>query len=583
MASNEDKSDDKEGGLLNQVPGYTPFDQQAQTAVNNTGEPEPQWPQWPQTNGVGPNTTGAGGSVAPGGEVLEWQGTPHEWLGGQTNAAPSWPGAERYGLPTPEQLQSNPPGGHTSQGQAQSQAPQGQAQAPQGLSSPPPQMTQQQYEQFQQLQQNYQQQLQVQQQSAQIQQYQQQLQQQFQNQSGSTEPTWPGQIQNQPGGQISGPGQAGQPQGPGQPQGQGQPQFPGLEGPEFIPSTPKYMNPPAYPDLPWKAGPGPTWAIFADHEHHRMPPAPPQPKPALPPGGSANNPLPVLPLPIGSPEPPEEEDLEGLAGPAARLAKLAGKAAANLTSQNNPVVTGNNGVGQQKRNTGKQGQDRNQGPNQEQNKDARGFRRPLGPGAFPGQEGSEEEMATSFISKRPFLSSGGRGKSALGFSKSDIFGLATYNFMVTKDILFDPRIFFNELSLSGGFGEPILYSFFACLLSSALYAIAKLNIFVFFWAFIVSFLSVILGAVVVTWAFRKMGGKGNLEGTFRVLAFSKATVIFSWISLGAVPLGMLLAAAYTGYMNYVGLTRVHHLPRQKTIILVVVLSILGMLWRQGMP
>ena len=339
----------------------------------------------------------------------------------------------------------------------------------------------------------------------------------------------------------------------------------GPEGPEFIPQTPRYMNPPSYPDLPWKAGPGPTWAIFADNEHHRNPPQPPvDPKPVVPPGGSAANPLPVLPLPIGSVA--EEDDEETLiGGPAARLAKL----------------TGRNTGASRSTNSGKIQNQQTQGEEDDGVKEARGFRRPLGPGAFPGNDDGSD----SFISRRPFLSSGSAKVKSIGlsFSKSDIFGLATYNFMVTKDILFDPRIFFRELALNGGFGEPLLFSIFACLLSSALFAVAKLNLLLFFWSFIVSFLSLTLGAVVVTWAFRKLGGKGNLEGTFRVLAFSKATVVFSWISLGAVPVGLLIAAAYTGYMNYVGLSRVHQLPRKQTIILVVVLSILGMLWRQGMP
>jgi hypothetical protein len=393
---------------------------------------------------------------------------------------------------------------------------------------------------------------------------------------GPTQPAWPGaELYAQTQGQQPQFGQ--QPQ-PGQQQAQpAQQQFQpgqqaqpghsnlGPEGPEFIPQTPRYMNPPSYPDLPWKAGPGPTWAIFADNEHHRNPPQPQvDPKPVVPPGGSAANPLPVLPLPIGSVA--EEDDEETLiGGPAARLAKLTGR---------------NTGAGRST-NSGKIQNQHAQGEQDDGINEARGFRRPLGPGAFP----ESDEGSDSFISRRPFLSSGSAKVKSIGlsFSKSDIFGLATYNFMVTKDILFDPRIFFRDLALNGGFGEPMLFSIFACLLSSALFAVAKLNLLLFFWSFIVSFLSLTLGAVVVTWAFRKLGGKGNLEGTFRVLAFSKATVVFSWISLGAVPVGLLIAAAYTGYMNYVGLSRVHQLPRKQTIILVVVLSILGMLWRQGMP
>lgn len=521
MASEEQNDkNNRDTDLFGQLSGYSPFIQPQNQKQNPVDPATPAAPLWPGQAPAAP----APGQAAPELLMPQWPGQSQTTAPNQSQQ-PEW-------LGSPHQWQGAPTAGYQSQSQPQ-QEPQIKVQLPQE-------------QQFDQL--KYQ--------------YQQQLQQQPQSQQPPQQPLWPGQnpaVQqpNQPAVQQPGTGQSyagsspaqAQPPTQTQPPTQAQPPAPQPGGQadssEFIPQTPRYMNPPSYPDLPWKAGPGPTWAIFADHEHHRNPPQPPAPKPAVPPGGSAANPLPVLPLPIGGlPEVDDEEAEHGQNDP------IKGSPAA----QSAPLEV--SPAGQIPR------------------------RRPLGPAPQP-----EESEPSSFISRRPFLSSGSSKPSSLGlsFSKSDIFGLASYNFIVIRDILFDPRIFFNELQLNGGFGEPILFCIFACLLSSTLYAIAHLNILLFFWSFIVSFLSVTLGAVVVTWAFRKMGGKGNLEGTFRVLAFGKATVVFSWISMGAVPLGILLATAYTGYMNYVGLRRVHQLKRKQTIILVVVLSILGMLWRRDMP
>jgi hypothetical protein len=60
--------------------------------------------------------------------------------------------------------------------------------------------------------------------------------------------------------------------------------------------------------------------------------------------------------------------------------------------------------------------------------------------------------------------------------------------------------------------------------------------------------------------FKRLGGQGKFEQTFNVLAYSKATFVIAWISLGPWPIGSILATLFTAYLNYLGLSRVHKLP-----------------------
>lgn len=171
----------------------------------------------------------------------------------------------------------------------------------------------------------------------------------------------------------------------------------------------------------------------------------------------------------------------------------------------------------------------------------------------------------------------------LSFSKHDILGVATYNLNVTREILMNPLQYFQNLPLTGGYGEPLLYTVFTCIISAIMVALGKMNPLMFFWALIVGFISVTLGSVIVDQAFRKLGGKGDLEGTFRVIAYSKATFVISWIALGPLALGMMLATLITGYMNYIGLMRVQKLSPRSTLIIVAVLSILGLVFKWSCP
>jgi len=363
---------------------------------------------------------------------------------------------------------------------------------------------------------------------------------------------------------------------------------------EYIPKTPVLNAPIADPHSPWVPVPEPTWELFVEQNLNQAPRQPQDlPKKALPAGGSQANPILFNALPIVTGEsyqPPEP------AWPGAPQVADQNSAPFSQSGQQNsqPVWPGmSEGAGQ----GAFQNSSENPDPQLQQGNASEVFRgqfqpaevppQPAWPNASPYGKDAAEKNSPKWRNK---LLKQSEAKAEpvpqslnLGFNKNDIVGIATYNLNVTKDILTNPQGYFQTMPLSGGYGEPLLYTVFACILSSLMCAIAKLNPFMFFWAFIIGFLSVALGAVIVDQAFRRMGGKGDLEGTFRVLAYGKATFVISWIALGPLSLGLMLATMITGYMNYIGLMRVHGLSPKSTIIIVALMSVLSLIFRWTCP
>ncbi len=167
--------------------------------------------------------------------------------------------------------------------------------------------------------------------------------------------------------------------------------------------------------------------------------------------------------------------------------------------------------------------------------------------------------------------------AAVRLSSRDLFGLATYYFIVTKEVLTSPHAFFASMSLAGGLNDPLLYLAFTSVMAGVFVAIAKLNPLLFFLTVIFSFCSVAIGAVVMQLIFKKLGGEGKFEQTFNVLAYSKATFIFAWISLGPWPVGMIVASLFTAYLNYLGMSRVHRLPPATTWTIIGVMTAVPLL------
>ncbi|MDP3508108.1 MAG: YIP1 family protein [Candidatus Melainabacteria bacterium] len=351
---------------------------------------------------------------------------------------------------------------------------------------------------------------------------------------------------------------------------------------EYIPRTPVLNAPAPDPSSPWIPVPEPKWDLFAEEQPQRPQQRPPQQleRKTLPAGGSQANALPFNSLPIVtgpsySPEAPTEPVWPG-------------QQQAAMPGQQAPTAQAQPGAPESAQFNQKQQANINLQLQQNQ--------QPGWPNANPNSRNQnqqnlnyDQEQQSPKLRSKLFGNATDQLKEVpppsigLSFSKNDIIGIATYNLNVTKDILTNPKAYFQNLPLTGGYGEPLLYLVFTLILSSLMFAVSKLNPLLFFWGMIIGFLSVSVGAVITDLAFKRLGGKGDLEGTFRVLAFSKATFVFAWIALGQISLGAMLATMGTGYMCYIGLMRVQGLSPKSTLIIVAVLSALSMLFRISCP
>ena len=143
-------------------------------------------------------------------------------------------------------------------------------------------------------------------------------------------------------------------------------------------------------------------------------------------------------------------------------------------------------------------------------------------------------------------------------------------------VLFHPKKFFAALPAEG-WAEPAMFLCASAAIYGFLQALGHSNPLLFFSTFFNGLLYTSLGSVIVWSVFNKScKGQGTLSQTFRVLAYSKATLLFAWVMVGHMPIGGYLSVVYTLYLNYIGLSKVHKLNRRITIGLVLGLSLLSL-------
>ncbi len=143
-------------------------------------------------------------------------------------------------------------------------------------------------------------------------------------------------------------------------------------------------------------------------------------------------------------------------------------------------------------------------------------------------------------------------------------------------VLFQPKKFFAALP-ADGLTEPALFLCASSAIYGFLQALGHSNLLLFFSTFFNGLLYTSIGSVIV-WAVFGKGckGQGNLVQTFRVLAYSKVTLLFAWVMVGHMAIGGYLSIVYTIYLNYLGLLKVHKLNRRITICVVLGMSLLAL-------
>lgn len=146
---------------------------------------------------------------------------------------------------------------------------------------------------------------------------------------------------------------------------------------------------------------------------------------------------------------------------------------------------------------------------------------------------------------------------------------------VAGNVLVHPKQFFDDMATDEGYLQPSMFLLISAVFYSALQAIGHLNLLLLITTPFISFLKVVVGSLVLNFALKALGGKGSLQGTFRVLAYSKATLLFAWIVVGKLAIGGFISLIYTLYLNIQGCRRVHLLDTVRVSVVVVILALIG--------
>ena len=183
------------------------------------------------------------------------------------------------------------------------------------------------------------------------------------------------------------------------------------------------------------------------------------------------------------------------------------------------------------------------------------------------------EFNTGTGSGRPNRRPSGRGPSGgVGFDYSD----PLRSFLSTLPrVLFSPRTFFRDISGRRGFANPLIFAAICALIGAVLGGVVGelvqgvLGLQVpatqtgFLSTVISAFVYSMVGLMIITGIYHLFvmllaGANNGLEGTFRVVSYSYAVQVLSWL-----PLLNILAALYGLYLSAFGFQEVHSTTYQR--------------------
>lgn len=167
-----------------------------------------------------------------------------------------------------------------------------------------------------------------------------------------------------------------------------------------------------------------------------------------------------------------------------------------------------------------------------------------------------------------------------------------------KNVIGSPDSFFSKMPTSGGFKPPLRFasinltilgvifglivsfmlSFILSILTlatgkggTALNLIKGVTGFgiisiplVIVASLIVGIISIFVTSGILHVLLLLFGGKGNFEGTFRVMAYTTALLILAWI-----PFVNIFVAFYAVYIEIVGFSKVHRISKKRTFLAII--------------
>ena len=151
---------------------------------------------------------------------------------------------------------------------------------------------------------------------------------------------------------------------------------------------------------------------------------------------------------------------------------------------------------------------------------------------------------------------------------------------VWKRVTTEPRRFFEEMPVSGGLQNPLLF-LLACLATCALGFLIVGPRSLALWIIVIGLVRAFVGALVLMLIARQMfGGVGDYEATFRGVAYASAPVALLWI-----PFIRPLIGVYALFLVILGLERVHAFDTVKAALTVLLSAIVlaAVAWILGWP
>jgi hypothetical protein len=198
-------------------------------------------------------------------------------------------------------------------------------------------------------------------------------------------------------------------------------------------------------------------------------------------------------------------------------------------------------------------------------------------GSEPGSTNSSSTGSTSSSASPNIPGLGGLTAKAEALKKrlfsQETKWMLAYYLQQAQAVLLKPAEFYEAMPREGGYTEPMVFLCISGAIFGLLQAIGHFDPFEIIFAFVYVFASVAIGAYAASHVLQSMGGKGTPESTFRVIAYSKATLLFAWINLGIIPLGGLAAMAYQIYISGLGIELTHGVERKKAMLVMAGVAI----------
>ena len=150
---------------------------------------------------------------------------------------------------------------------------------------------------------------------------------------------------------------------------------------------------------------------------------------------------------------------------------------------------------------------------------------------------------------------------------------------VWKRVTTEPRQFFEEMPVSGGLQNPLVFLLICLTIGAGGFLIFGPRGFAL-WIIVLGIVRAFVGALVLMVVARQIfRGTGDYEATFRAVAYASAPVVLVWLPLVRPLLGL-----YVLFLAILGLERVQNFDAVKAVLTILLsVAVIGtVVWTLGL-